>query len=111
MRNETTVAKHKPRNAKFSRFICRCAPTWYSGVVLRVVLRRGTNNFRSQTTCSMIVQISINDNGSEFISKPFETLRKYNNISHDFANVDDQKRGMVDRFVRILRELINSYNK
>jgi len=55
-------------------------------------------------------EILITDNGSEFISKPFETLIKDNNISHDFANVGDHKKlGIVDRFVRTLRELINRY--
>ena len=55
-------------------------------------------------------EISITDNGSEFISKPFETLIKDNNISHDFANVGDHKKlGIVDRYVRKLGELINRY--
>ena len=55
-------------------------------------------------------EILITDNGSEFISKPFETLINDNNISHDFANVGDHKKlGIVDRFVRTLRELINRY--
>ena len=37
-------------------------------------------------------EILITDNESEFISKPFETLIKDNNISHDFANVGDHKK-------------------
>ena len=47
-------------------------------------------------------EILITDNGGEFISKPFETLIKDTNISHDFANVGDHKKlCIVDRFIRL----------
>ena len=50
-------------------------------------------------------EILITDNGSEFISNPFETLIKDKNISHDFANVGGHKKlVIVDRFVRTLRD-------
>ena len=55
-------------------------------------------------------EILLTDNGSEFISKPFETLITDTDISHDFAIVGDHKKlGIVDRFARTLRELINRY--
>ena len=50
------------------------------------------------------------DKGSEFISNTFKTLMKNNNIEIKYVEVGDHKKlGVIDRFVRTLREKINKY--
>ena len=50
------------------------------------------------------------DNGSEWISTPFKKLCKDNNIQINYVDVGDHhKLGIVDRFVRTLRGMINKY--
>jgi len=55
-------------------------------------------------------EIIMSDQGSEFISLSFGNLMKENNITHELRPVGDHKSlGVIDRFVRTLRELINKY--
>ena len=50
------------------------------------------------------------DNGSEFTSKDFQKLLKDRGIDINYVDVGDHhKLGIVDRFVRTLREKINIY--
>ena len=50
------------------------------------------------------------DNGSEFTSKDFQKLLKDRGIDINYVDVGDHhKLGIVDRFVRTLREKINKY--
>ena len=50
------------------------------------------------------------DQGSEFISKEFKKLMSENNIEIRYVEVNDHhKLGVIDRFVRTLRKLINQY--
>jgi len=50
------------------------------------------------------------DQGSEFISKEFKKLMSENNIEIRYVDVNDHhKLGVIDRFVRTLRKLINQY--
>ena len=50
------------------------------------------------------------DNGSEFTSREFNRLVKYRGIDVRYVDVGDHhKLGIVDRFVRTLREKINKY--
>lgn len=50
------------------------------------------------------------DKGSEFISKEFKKLMNDNNIEIRYVEVGDHhKLGIVDRFIRTLRSLINRY--
>ena len=50
------------------------------------------------------------DNGSEWISTPFKKLCKDNIIQINYIDVGDHnKLGIVDRFVRTLRGMINKY--
>ena len=51
------------------------------------------------------------DNGSEFISKEFKQLAETNKIKINYVNVGDHhKLGIVDRFIRTLRTMINKYS-
>ena len=50
------------------------------------------------------------DNGSEFISNQFKQLAKERGISIRYVPVEDHhKLGVIDRFIRTLRGLINKY--
>ena len=50
------------------------------------------------------------DQGSEFISIQFKNLMKQNNIDINYVEVGDHhKLGIIDRFVRTLRDRINKY--
>ena len=50
------------------------------------------------------------DNGSEWINNDFKKLLRYRGIAINYVNVGDHhKLGIVDRFVRTLREKINKY--
>ena len=52
------------------------------------------------------------DQGSEFMSKKFRKLMSNNNINIKYVQVNDHhKLGIIDRFIRTLREMINKYHQ
>ena len=55
-------------------------------------------------------EILMCDLGSEFISREFKALMKEHTVTVLYSEVDDHRvRGIVDRFIRTLREKINAY--
>ena len=50
------------------------------------------------------------DNGKEFDNHSFKKMMKENGIDIQFVDVGDHKRlGIIDRFVRTIREKLNKY--
>ena len=50
------------------------------------------------------------DQGSDFVSKEFKKLMSNHNINIKYVHVNDpHKLGIIDRFIRTLRGMINKY--
>ena len=91
-----------------------CAIDVFSRLAFVVPMKNKTTSDIIDATKEIVDSVApaiINcDNGSEFTSKQFKDLMKKRGITINYVDVGDHhKLGVIDRFVRTLRERINKY--
>ena len=88
----------------FTRVACAIAMKNKQTDSILEAVEKIINNFKPDITSIQC------DNGSEFVSKKFKDLMKDHNIEIHYVDVNEHhKLGIVDRFIRTLRLLIDKY--